>query len=152
MIPNIRKATTGDISQIVDFQMNMALETERLELNKDILTAGVTNVLEGEKGASYYMAEIDGTLAGMLMITLEWSDWRNGWVWWIQSVYIRPEFRGKSLYRRLYSYIVTLAEESDDVMGIRLYVDRTNTNAQKVYKSLEMNGDHYLVYEWMKNS
>ncbi|MCK9628124.1 MAG: GNAT family N-acetyltransferase [Bacteroidales bacterium] len=150
MIPTIRKATTGDISQIVDFQMNMALETERLELNRDTLTAGVTNVIEGEKGAAYYLAETNGTLAGMLMITLEWSDWRNGWVWWIQSVYIRPEFRGKGLYRQLYSHIVTLAEESDDVTGIRLYVDKTNTNAQKVYKSLGMNGDHYLVYEWMK--
>lgn len=151
MLPNIRKATTGDISQIVDFQLNMALETERLELNRDILTAGVKNVLTGERGASYYMTEIDGTLAGMLMITLEWSDWRNGWVWWIQSVYVRPEFRGKGLYKMLYSHIVSLAEKSDDIMGIRLYVDKTNTNAQKVYKTLGMNGDHYLVYEWMKD-
>lgn len=150
MLPTIRKATTDDISHIVDFQMNMALETEGLELDRDILTAGVTNVLTGERGASYYMAEIDGTLAGMLMITLEWSDWRNGWVWWIQSVYTRPEFRGRGLYKMLYAHIVTLAEKSEDVMGIRLYVDKTNTSAQKVYKTLGMNGDHYLVYEWMK--
>lgn len=150
MTPNFRKATTDDISKIVEFQMNMALETERLELNRDILTTGVTNVLAGERGASYYMAEADGTLAGMLMVTLEWSDWRNGWVWWIQSVYIRPEFRGKGLYKMLYSHIVNLAEKSEDVSGIRLYVDKTNTSAQKVYKTLGMNGDHYLVYEWMK--
>lgn len=132
MLPTIRKATNDDISQIVDFQMNMALETERLELNRDLLTAGVTNVLTGDRSASYYMAEVEGTLAGMLMITLEWSDWRNGWVWWIQSVYIRTEFRGKGLYRMLYSHIVSLAEKSEDVMGIRLYVDKTNTNAQGV--------------------
>jgi len=147
----IREATIKDHSQIVNFQMAMALETEELTLDMDVLSEGVRSVFTKENGvARYYIAEFEGERAGMLMITLEWSDWRNGWVWWIQSVYTQPEFRGKGIYKALYNHITELVKNSSDVRGIRLYVDKRNTGAQKVYESLGMNGGHYATYEWMK--
>ena len=88
--------------------------------------------------------------AGMLMITLEWSDWRNGWVWWIQSVYVDREFRKYGVFKELYNHIKSIVESSENIRGIRLYVDKRNTRAQKVYESLGMTGEHYSTYEWMK--
>jgi ribosomal protein S18 acetylase RimI-like enzyme len=146
----IRKATIDDHSIIVDFQMAMALETENLKLDRKILSKGVTSVLVEGNGSGYYIAEVNSQIAGMLMITMEWSDWRNGWVWWIQSVYTNPEFRKSGVYRSLYTHIANLAKSSDNIKGIRLYVDKRNTRAQKVYESLGMNGEHYITYEWMK--
>ncbi|MBP9019373.1 MAG: GNAT family N-acetyltransferase [Rikenellaceae bacterium] len=146
----IREATINDHLVIVDFQMAMALETEGLKLERNVLSDGVKAVLTKDRGAKYYIAEMDGVIVAMLMITLEWSDWRNSWVWWIQSVYTKPGFRGKGIFKKLYSHIVDLVERAEDVVGIRLYVDKRNLNAQKVYTSLGMNGDHYTTYEWMK--
>jgi len=147
----VREAKKGDICKIVEFQMAMAMETESLELDRDVLSLGVNAVLEDPSKARYFMAEEDGNSIGMLMITLEWSDWRNGWVWWIQSVYTSPECRGKGVYKLLYRHIKSLVERSDNIRGIRLYVDKRNVTAQKVYKALEMNGDHYTTYEWMSD-
>ena len=81
------------------------------------------------------------------MITFEWSDWRNSWFWWIQSVYISPEFRGKGVYRQLYEFVVNKAQAQGDVCGFRLYVERENTRAQKVYEKLGMETSHYLMFE-----
>ena len=150
MMVNIRKAEFKDIECIVGFQKEMALETENLILDTQILLKGVTAVLEDEAKATYFIAEKDGEPIGMLMITHEWSDWRNGWVWWIQSVYIKPGFRRMGIYRLLYEHIKKIVIKSDIIRGIRLYVDKRNIRAQSVYESLDMTGDHYTTYEWMK--
>lgn len=146
----IRDANQGDLPLIVDFQTEMAKETESLELDRELLSKGVKAVLEGTAGARYYLADDEGEAAGMLMITTEWSDWRNGWVWWIQSVYIRPGFRQRGIYKLLYEHIQKEVRNRADVRGIRLYVDKRNVRAQQVYESLGMTGDHYTTYEWMK--
>jgi len=146
----IRDANTQDIGAIVDFQMEMALETEDLKLDRDILTKGVNSVLSDNNRARYFIAEAESMAVGMLMITYEWSDWRNGWVWWIQSVYTKPGFRKMGIYKLLYDHIKGLVNASDNIRGIRLYVDKRNVPAQKVYESLGMSGEHYTTYEWMK--
>jgi len=139
-----------DASAIVQFQVAMARETERLELNSTICTAGVQAVLQRPENGRYFVAEIGGQVVASLLITYEWSDWRNGLVWWIQSVYVLPQFRRQGMYRGLYAHIRSLAEADSSVKGIRLYVDRKNSPAQQVYRSLGMDGDHYQVFEWMK--
>jgi ribosomal protein S18 acetylase RimI-like enzyme len=146
----IRDANIKDHSHIVDFQMAMALETEELILEQNTLSKGVKAVLEDPSKARYFIAEGEGKPAGMLMITTEWSDWRNRWVWWIQSVYILPECRKMGIYKILYEHVKRIVSNSDSIGGIRLYVDRRNTRAQAVYTNLGMNGDHYATFEWMK--
>ncbi len=150
MIITIRKAQPKDIECIVGFQKEMALETENLTLDYDILFKGVTAVFEDDAKANYFIAEKEGEPTGMLMITTEWSDWRNGWMWWIQSVYIKPGYRRKGIYKLLYEHVKKIVLKSNNIMGLRLYVDKRNIPAQSVYDSLGMTGDHYTTYEWMK--
>lgn len=130
--------------------MAMARETESIELNRFVCTRGVEAVFEDHNLGRYFMAEVDGDVAGVLLVTPEWSDWRNGIVWWIQSVYVRPEFRRRGVYAGLYQHVKTIASNHEMIKGIRLYVDRRNTAAQEVYRRLGMNGEHYQVFEWMK--
>ncbi len=144
-----REALPADASAIIDFQLAMARETEDLELDRDVLTRGVNAVFADPALGRYYIAESDGRVIASLMITYEWSDWRNGMVWWIQSVYVIPEFRRRGVYAGLYDHVKSMVEQST-VRGIRLYVDKRNTPAQKVYTRLGMNGEHYQVFEWMK--
>ena len=146
----IEKATPSDLQTLVTFQAEMALETEELKLSRDKLTAGITALFDDPSKGSYFVARENQTTMGCLMITYEWSDWRNGTVLWIQSVYVAPEFRGKGIYRKLYEYIQEMVRNRGDLAGIRLYVDQSNHSAQKVYERLGMNGDHYQLYEWMK--
>jgi GNAT superfamily N-acetyltransferase len=145
-----REGTPSDVSVIVDFQVAMALETEELELDRDVCMRGVQGVFDDPSRGRYFLAESDGTVVASLMITYEWSDWRNGNVWWIQSVYVVPAFRGQRVYAGLYSHVQQLVQSDDSVRGIRLYVDRRNVSAQQVYTRLGMNGEHYQVFEWMK--
>lgn len=145
-----RDATRRDTREIVEFQLAMARETEGIELNRYICTRGVEAVFEDRNLGRYFVAEAEGRLIASLMITTEWSDWRNGVVWWIQSVYVAPDFRRKGIYAGLYQHVRELAEGYEMVKGIRLYVDRRNEAAQKVYSRLGMNGEHYQVFEWMK--
>jgi len=145
-----RQATPDDVSVIVDFQIAMALETEELELDREVCTRGVQAVFDDPSRGRYFLAESEGTVVASLMITYEWSDWRNGNVWWIQSVYVRPSFRGQRVYAGLYEHIQRLVQVDDGIRGIRLYVDRRNVSAQQVYTRLGMNGEHYQVFEWMK--
>ncbi len=145
-----RQGTPADVSVIVDFQVAMALETEELDLDRSILTDGVQGVFDDPSRGRYFLAESDGTVIASLMITYEWSDWRNGNVWWIQSVYVRPSFRGQRVYAGLYEHVQRLVQADDGIRGIRLYVDRRNVSAQSVYTRLGMNGEHYQVFEWMK--
>ena len=144
----IRIAGENDVDTLVDFMLAMAKETEDLILAKEVLLPGISAAIKDENKGVYYIAELDGEIAGSLMTTFEWSDWRNAWVLWVQSVYTHPEHRGKGVYKQLYENLKqkVLAGE---YAGIRLYVDHTNMHAQKVYDSLGMNGDHYRFYEWM---
>ncbi len=145
----IRIAEANDAASLVEFNQAMALETEGKSLDAETLKSGVEAVFADEKKGFYVVAESENRIVGGLMITFEWSDWRNKWFWWIQSVYILPDFRGRSIYRLLYEFVKEKAAERGDVCGFRLYVERENVNAQKVYEKMEMNSSHYLMYEAM---
>ena len=145
-----RNATRDDANAIIEFQLAMARETEELELDRDVLTRGVAAVFDDPNKGRYYVAVADGVVVASLMITFEWSDWRNGMVWWIQSVYVRPEHRRRGIYGGLYTHVRDMIAGDAAVRGIRLYVDERNRPAQEVYARLGMNGEHYRVFEWMK--
>ncbi len=144
---NIRIANGTDAESLVEFNQAMALETEGKRLDTETLTAGVNAIFGDEKKGFYVVAEIEGRIAGGLMVTYEWSDWRNAWFWWIQSVYILPKFRGQKIYIRLYDFVKAKAAETQNVCGFRLYVETDNINAQKVYDAVGMHASHYLMYE-----
>lgn len=146
----VRKATTKDIPTIILFQQKMAWETEGIHLDPSVLTEGVKNIFQDVNRGEYYVADENETVVGSLMTTYEWSDWRNGTVLWIQSVYIDKGHRGKGIYKKMYEHIQQIVKKSPDLRGIRLYVDKTNKAAQHVYEKLGMNGEHYQVFEWMK--
>ncbi len=143
----IRLAQQNEVPDLVDFNQAMAFETEGKQLENEILRKGVEAVFADEKKGFYVVAESENKIVGGLMITYEWSDWRNKWFWWIQSVYILPDFRGQGIYRKLAEFVEEKAMENGDVVGIRLYVEKENTNAQKVYEKLDMEQSHYLMYE-----
>jgi GNAT superfamily N-acetyltransferase len=147
---SFRDATAHDAATIVDFQLAMARETEDVSLDRVICARGVQAVFDNPSRGRYFVAEKDGRVVASLLITYEWSDWRNGVVWWIQSVYVRPEVRKQRIYAGLYEHVKRIAFADVSVKGIRLYVDRRNTTAQDVYRRLGMDGDHYIVFEWMK--
>jgi ribosomal protein S18 acetylase RimI-like enzyme len=144
---NIRLAERDDIHALVGFNQAMASETEGKKLEAAVLTPGVAAVFEDDNKGFYVVAEDDGSVVGGLLVTYEWSDWRNKWFWWIQSVYILPEFRGRSIYRAMYAFVKELAGERGGVCGFRLYVEKENVHAQKVYERLGMHESHYLAYE-----
>ncbi len=148
---NIHSAKQDDINTIVEFQLKMALETEDLSLDPTIVKRGVEAVFNDQNKGSYYVAKEQGHLVACLMTTPEWSEWRNGTVLWIQSVYVRPSHRGKGIFRQMYAHIQDLVHGQADLRGIRLYVDKSNTDAQKVYNAIGMDNDHYQLYEWMKS-
>jgi len=147
----IRRATPEDANALFEFNQAMALETEGKHLDAQILQSGVEAVFRDEGKGFYVVAETgesnSGKIVGGLMVTFEWSDWRNGWFWWIQSVYILPRERGRGIYRRLYEFVKAAAKESRDVCGFRLYVEKENARAQKVYQKLGMRKSHYLMFE-----
>ena len=143
----IRIAEKGDVSALVDFNQAMALETEGKRLDGDTLTAGVSSVFDDAAKGFYVVAEDGGRILGGLLVTFEWSDWRNAWFWYIQSVYIIPEFRGRSIYRRLYEFVKEIAERRGNVCGFRLYVEKENEHAQRVYEGVGMERSYYVMYE-----
>jgi GNAT superfamily N-acetyltransferase len=146
----IRPAVPGDAEAIVDFQIRMALETEELELEPEVVDRGVRAVLDDSTKGRYWVADSGGHLVGSLLTTYEWSDWRDGTVLWVQSVYVIPALRGRGIYRRLYEHLRDRVLASPDLRGIRLYVDRRNLAAQRVYERLGMSREHYEMFEWMK--
>ena len=146
----IRVATPDDAAILVAFNAAMARETEKKELLPQVIGAGVRALLANPASGFYVVAEDGGRLVGSLMITKEWSDWRNGSFWWIQSVYVRPEARRRGVYRSLYRHIQGLAAADPGVCGFRLYVERENAVAQETYRALGMHTTRYLVFEELK--
>lgn len=144
----IRHATIADLAILVEGNRSMARETEALELDEAIITPGVRAVLEGKKSGAYRVLEEDGRVVAQLMLTYEWSDWRNRDVWWIQSVYVWPQARKRGHFRALYQAVREEARAAG-AGGLRLYVDERNQKAKETYRSLGMIGDHYRVFEDM---
>ena len=146
----IRKAEARDADAIARFNSAMALETEGKVLLPERIGPGVRRLL-GEPSLGFYVvAEQAGSVVGCLMITNEWSDWRNGLFWWIQSVYIVPEARRQGVYRALYDHVRGMARADPGICGFRLYVEKENTAAQRTYRSLGMEATDYLIYEELK--
>ncbi len=143
----IRKALSQDAKELAEFNINIAWETEAVELIPEVITAGVRHMLENPQLGFYLVVELDNGIQASLMITTEWSDWRNGDFWWIQGVYVRPDYRRQGLYRELYARVKELAEQDPSVCGYRLYVDRENINAQKTYQTQGMHETRYKLYE-----
>jgi ribosomal protein S18 acetylase RimI-like enzyme len=146
----IRPGLLFDIDVIADFQVKMALETESLNLDPATVNLGVAAVFDDPAKGKYWLAELNNEVVGCLLTVPEWSDWRNGTVLWIHSVYVKEEARKMGVYRGLYQHLRGMVETSSDLRGLRLYVDKSNHRAQKVYESLGMNGEHYHLFEWMK--
>jgi len=146
----IREAYICEINYIVEFQIAMALETEQIELQLQTVKNGVTAVFCDTSKGRYYIAKKGDRPIATMLTTYEWSDWRNGTVIWLQSVYVIPEFRGTGVFRKMYEFIKQKVSDNEHFMGIRLYVDNRNTAAQKVYEALGMDGSHYRYFEWMK--
>jgi len=143
---NIIKGRKSDIEDIVQFQIDMAMESEGIELDREIVTNGVTAAMDDESKGQYWIAQAEGKVIGSLMITREWSDWNNEWYWWIQSVYVHPAYRNQGVYKAMYATIKDKAHKSN-VSQIRLYADKTNYSAQQVYHRLGMKESHYLIFE-----
>ncbi len=148
---NLRLADEHDVDALVRFNRAMARETEAKDLAVETLTAGVRNLLRNDQYGFYVVAEAADAegqqkVVGSLMITYEWSDWRDAVFWWIQSVYVAPEFRRRGVYRRLYDFVKERAAEQN-VCGFRLYVERENVAAQRTYERLGMTETHYKMYE-----
>src|SRR6476619_1846560 len=144
----IRPATPDDLDAIVAGNLALAEESENLRLDRETLRAGVLALLEGRAPGRYWVADSEGLIVGQVLITFEWSDWRNRVVWWIQSVYVAPAARRRGVFRALYEHARREAQ-SQGAGGLRLYVDVTNRRAQAEYWSLGMKGDHYRVFEDM---
>lgn len=143
----IRSARADDLTQIVDFNLRLAEESEGKKLDEAVLSKGVQRALASPEMCRYFMAEVSGEVAGQTMITFELTDWRDGVLWWLQSVYVRPEFRKIGAFKALFRHIATLAKETPDVRGLRLYVEQGNSRAQRVYEQMGMQPGGYLVYE-----
>ena len=127
--------------------MCLAAETENLQLDHDRVCTGVAALLRDPSKGLYYVAEVDGTVAGQVMITYEWSDWRNGNIWWLQSVYVTEAFRRQGVFRRLFAHLKTLAGAQPEVCGLRLYMHADNARARRSYEELGMKATHYQVFE-----
>lgn len=148
---NVRAATPSDLAAIVEFNLQLAAETEEKSLDLERLSRGVAALLADAAKGRYFVAEIDSTLVGQMMHTWEWSDWRNGMLWWLQSVYVRPEFRGRGVFKALYDHVATLARAEADVVGLRLYVDQRNAAARRVYARCGLEPAGYDVLERLWN-
>jgi ribosomal protein S18 acetylase RimI-like enzyme len=143
----VRLAESRDAQSLVNFNIAMAWETEKRRLPSEIVSAGVGAVFKKPERGFYVVAEKASGIVGSLMVTAEWSDWRNSVYWWIQSVYVRPEYRRRGIYRRLYEFVKAKAAREGNVCGFRLYVESENVIAQRTYEALGMTEAHYKMYE-----
>ncbi|MGL4423031.1 MAG: GNAT family N-acetyltransferase [Gemmataceae bacterium] len=141
----IRPATVDDLATVVSFNVALAWESEAYRLDPEVLTPGVRRVLTDPQCGFYTIAESEGEPLGQTMITHEWSDWRNGWFWWIQSVYVAPTARQAGVFTAIYRHLVQRAAADPTVIGLRLYVERQNDRAQATYRKLGMTDESYNV-------
>jgi GNAT superfamily N-acetyltransferase len=146
----IHKGRLSDLERIVELQLLMAQETEGLTLDRDVVSKGVRGVFHEPARGTYWVAEEKDELLGVLLAIPEWSDWRNGTVLWVHSLYVIPQARRRGVFKKLYLNLKKQVEQSPELMGLRLYVDRTNKPAQEVYEKLGMSKEHYELYEWLK--
>jgi GNAT superfamily N-acetyltransferase len=146
----IQKAGHEHLHVLVDMQQRLASETEHVYLPADTLTKGMTALFDDPHKGEYYVAMDGKEVVGCFLITYEWSDWRNGMVWWLQSVYVSENSRKSGVFRKMFEFVMTTIEHNPGIIGLRLYVDKTNERAMKVYESMGMDGSHYTVYEMMK--
>src|SRR5262249_52958474 len=137
-MPTVRRAVAADAPLIAEYNRRLALETEGKTLPADVVAAGVAALLADPRKGIYFIAELGGALVGQLMITTEWSDWRNGWIWWIQSVYVCHEARRRGVFRALFEHVLAAARAEPEVVGLRLLVDHANHPAQQTYHRLGM--------------
>jgi ribosomal protein S18 acetylase RimI-like enzyme len=146
----VRPASVADVDTLVEFNASMAMETEGKKLDRKTVALGVQNLIGNASRGRYLIACTEsGRVIGQLMHTFEWSDWRNGDVWWIQSVYVDPEFRRQGVFQTLYNSLRRMAQEAGGVVGLRLYVEHQNRNAQATYRAMGMRDAGYLVMEEM---
>lgn len=144
---SIRKADPADVAVVGEFNRLLALESEHKTLDAAVLAAGVAAGLADANKSVYFLAEEDGAAIGQIMYTREWSDWRNGWFWWIQSVYVKAEARRRGVFRALYEHVHQAARADGQVIGLRLYVEQANRIAQETYRRMGMDAAGYLVFE-----
>ena len=142
----IREAEKYDIPVIAKFNQALAKETEDIKIDYETLVSGISNALNREE-CHYFLAELNGKVVGQIMITYEWSDWRNGIMWWIQSVFVSPEYRGKGIFRSIFYHVEQLAKKHPDVKTLRLYVMKNNLPGKSTYEALGMTNSGYVVYE-----
>jgi ribosomal protein S18 acetylase RimI-like enzyme len=149
-----RKARQEDLHDLVEFQIRMALESENLALELPIVTKGIQALFEQPFLGQYYVVEDleEAQIVGCLLVTFEWSDWRNGHIWWVQSVYVDPQFRRQGIFTKLYRGIQNMAMADSNVRGIRLYVENHNKQALTTYEKLGMDSTRYKVCEWLKTA
>jgi RimJ/RimL family protein N-acetyltransferase len=150
MAVTTRKALEQDIPMLIQFQQQLAFETEGVELKADTLKKGLTAMFEDQSKGYYNIIQSDDEVAGCFMIAYEWSDWRNGWAYWLHSLYIKESFRQRGIFREVFNQLLTSIKHDPGIVGLRLYVDKSNVRAQKAYSAMGMNGEHYSVFEWMK--
>lgn len=143
----IRAAAAHDAPTIVEFNRLLALESEAKQLDPAVLDSGVRQALARPEMCRYFLAEADGQIVGQTMLTYEWSDWRAGVFWWIQSVYVRAEHRGRGVFRALFEHIAALAKADPEVCGLRLYVEQHNAAALATYGRMGMIPSGHLLYE-----
>ena len=143
----IRPAELGDAEMIADFNLRMAAETESKRLDRVTATQGVRRIIDTPGFGFYLVAVCDDELAGCMMVTSEWSDWRDAAFWWIQSVYVIPELRRRGVFRRLYAHVRDRATATPGICGLRLYVESGNSAAQATYEQLGMSRTPYQMYE-----
>jgi GNAT superfamily N-acetyltransferase len=150
----VRDADARDHAAIVEFNLRLALETEAKQLDPAVLARGVARALADPGGLRYWVAETreqdagqEGTVVGQAAVSREWSDWRDGWIWWFQSVYVHPDHRRRGVFRALHQQITRAARAAGDVIGLRLYVEVANERAQRTYQGLGFKPGGYHVYE-----
>ena len=148
----IRQAGPTDDEVVVDFNCRLAEETEAKQLDRATVQLGVRAILGNSRHGRYFVACIDGRVVGQMMHTFEWSDWRNGEIWWLQSVYVHPDYRRQGVFRQLIQHLQAEAAASPRVVGLRLYVEEHNTSAQLTYEQLGLKPAGYVVMESLKTS